>query len=611
MRQRAWSLRWIIGGTYFVLMVLLLVPLAAFLWHQSVDAHMNTVRETRRGQARLAASQLADATATLPGELSPADRKSINTHMTSIRVRSGARAVFLLNTRGNLVAAYPPGSAVDPSAGLTPEVRAALDYDVGANVRRNPTTDEDTLYTAAAVRGRSRNGGAVDTRAVLVLASDLTSVQSVIGGIQWGIGLAFIGVTVLLLGVVIAVTHTLVQPLSILSAAAERFAGGELQDRVIPTGAAEIASLGDSFNRMAERLRRTITRLNSERAQAEAVLTSMVDGLIVTDTERRIRLINHSAELFCGLNGHEAIGRTLSEALLPYQLDDLLAGTLETGLPQKLEVAFSHPADRIAEVHMAPVEVAGQVQAVVIVLYDVTQTRMMEQVHKDFVANVSHELRTPVASVRAMAETIADAGADDDPEMTREFLGTIIGETERLTALLDDLLQLARMESGHRLIAPELTDISEVVRHVTQRVIAPIAAKDQSLILDLPDALEALVDRAALIQVLVNLLDNARKYSPEGAEITVRAYRDGDDLRIALSDTGIGIPEFDQTRIFERFYRVDKARSRAQGGTGLGLAIVRQLVELHGGRIMVVSEPEVGSTFTVILPQPQAIPTQD
>ena len=261
--------------------------------------------------------------------------------------------------------------------------------------------------------------------------------------------------------------------------------------------------------------------------------------------------------------------------------------------------------ERIVEVHMAPVEVDNRQLGVVIVLYDITHQRKLEQVRRDFVANVSHELRTPVTSIRAMAETLSDAGMED-PEMAADFLQTIIGESERLTALLDDLLQLSRIESGRHLLVLEEVDLCAEIRHVAERVIAPITAKQQQLLLDLPASLWLVSDRHALIQVMVNLIDNARKYSPEGGTITVSLVELAARVQLQVTDTGIGIPAGDLQRIFERFYRVDKGRSRAQQGTGLGLAIVKHLLELLDGSIRVRSEVGVGSCFTVELPLQRA-----
>jgi two-component system phosphate regulon sensor histidine kinase PhoR len=295
----------------------------------------------------------------------------------------------------------------------------------------------------------------------------------------------------------------------------------------------------------------------------------------------------------------------LTEAITSCELQDLLEQTITTGIPLRRELTITHPLEHIVEVHLAPVEVEEHTLGVVIVLYDITQQRRLEHIHKDFVANVSHELRTPVASIRAMAETLLDAG-DDQQEIATEFLQTIIGESERLTSLLEDLLNLARIESGNRMVTLEAFDLAELIRHVAQRVMAPVTEKHQQLILELPEELMVMADRDALFQIMINLLDNARKYSPDGGVISVSAFLT-DVLRIAVTDTGYGIPPVEIERIFERFYRVDKARSRAQGGTGLGLAIVKHLVEIQGGQITVRSEVGAGSTFTVILPQPDLV----
>ncbi|HEY3416337.1 MAG TPA: ATP-binding protein, partial [Armatimonadota bacterium] len=392
------------------------------------------------------------------------------------------------------------------------------------------------------------------------------------------------------------------QPLATLSASAQRFAEGNLNESVAPSGATEIYSLGESFNRMAGQLRFTINNLALERAQAVSMLTSMVDGVLVTDLQGTILLLNDSAREICGHEDKAIVGKKLVDMVPSPELTDLLQKTIETALPLRHELTFPQTGDRVFEVHLAPVSLDDMLIGVVIVLYDITQQRKLEQDRTDFVANASHELRTPVASIRAMVETLLDGGREDD-ELTTDFLQTIAGESERLTALLDNLLKISHIESDRRLLNPTDLDLVDLVQHVAGRVLAPTVAKGQQLEMDLPKQLPVTADRDALVQILVNLLDNARKYTPDGGTISVHVSGGDDVVRLQVSDTGMGIPAADLERVFERFYRVDRARSRAQGGTGLGLAIVKHLVELHGGRIIVESELGVGSSFTVILPQ--------
>ncbi len=658
MKQYAWSLRWLIGGIYFVIMVTLLGPLAFYISRQAEEQYMSNMVQPLLGQARLGAELLApkvnvyldilqrkqaDTSAALPV---PSVRDDLELQQKQLditdvlrtihrRCRPGedvtARHVTLLGLDGTIIA-DPQRDISDLPRTTMPEVRQALAPSApymgwGQDIRYDKGADERILYVAVPVQTKKPvqtnnlvanpplpgqiSSASGSTRrphtepvnlGVLVLAAPLTHVDEEITNINIAIGLTFVGVLVVLLFIIAGVSSYISEPLAKLSVAAMRFADGHLEERVEPRGAAEVASLGRSFNLMTEQLRQTITRLAEERAQAEAMLVSMVDGVIVTDITGKVLILNHAAEEVCTQPVAQAIGQPLAAIIADATLNEMLEQILGTWLPLQGEIMIAEPVECTLEVHLAPVQVDGHPRGVVIVLYDITTQRKLEQVRRDFVANVSHELRTPVTSIRAMAETLQDVH-QEDPQATAEFLQTITTESERLTSMLDDLLQLSRIESNRRLVKPREIDAGKVIRHVVDRVITPITVNSLQLALDVPAHIPIVVDPDAFTQILVNLLDNARKYSPDGGVIRVSLTKD-EVVCLRVTDTGIGISADELDRIFERFYRVDKARSRAQGGTGLGLAIVKHLVELHHGRIYVESTLGVGSTFTVILPQP-------
>ena len=652
MAHRHLSLRWLIGGIYFCIMVVILGGLALYLSHLIAKSYMDSLTTTLAGRARLGAELLAPmvrtyyTTTVKLDTLSPAERAYIMNltreefnkqgypgqgfaylpdvkasivgilrKINVLRRRGGASEVAffrlscVMRTNRDIIAETPLNAVNPPFDTELPEsiFKQALDPgsedDIGTATAFSEKFAEEFLYIAVPIRTRTVD--VVDIPdGILVLAAPTTRVRQTISQIQRGILLAFIGGLLVLFLINAAVSIFVSHPLNTLSEAAGHFAGGELQRRVQPTGAQEIASLGESFNSMAAQLESTIDHLDAQRAQAQAILASMFDGVLVTDPAGRILLINQSLERTFDLHAEEIIGKELAETVFHAELNELLQKAIDTDLPLMHQVSFTRPVARTFEVHMAPVTVGTHLLGVVIALYDVTQQRRLAQVQRDFVANVSHELRTPVASIRAMAETLADGGRED-PQIADSFLGSIINESERLTALLEDLLQLSQIESGRRLITPEWVDLAEIIRRVVERLAPLIDAQHQQMVLEVPERLPAYVDRAAILQIVLNLIDNARKYSPEGGDVTVHAERvDDDRLRIRVTDTGIGIPEEERERIFERFYRVDKARSRSEGGTGLGLAIVQHLVELHGGLISVQSDLGQGSQFTVVLPQP-------
>jgi len=597
---------------------------------------MATLTTTLTGQAQLGAELLGPPvkiyynTAVKLDDLPPAESarveplptmrrqiieilRKINSRRTGVLPANGKNEVRILSavmrTNRDIIAESQPFFISPPFEKELPQrvIDQVLDQEgdgIGVATHFSEKNGEELIFIAVPVGLRKANAAEFPD-GILVLAAPTTEVKHTISQIQGGILLAFIGGLLVLFLINTAVSIFISRPLKNLTQAAGDFSCGDLHRRVQPTGAQEIASLGESFNSMAAQLESTITNLDEERAQAEAILASMFDGVMVTDPAGCILLLNQSLMRMFDLLPEQVIGMPLAETIFHSALDELLQKTVDTGLPLMHQVSFTQPAVRTFEIHMAPVEVNGKLLGVVIALYDITNQLKSEQVRRDFVANVSHELRTPVASIRAMAETLADGGCED-PDITESFLSNIINESERLTAMLEGLLQLSQFDSGRRLIAPEWIDLAELIRRVVTRLGAMVAAKGQQVVLEMPESLPAHVDRDAMLQIILNLIDNARKYSPEGGSITVQAERvDDDRIRVKVTDTGIGIPEDELDRIFERFYRIDKARSRTEGGTGLGLAIVKHLVELHGGWITVQSELQQGSQFIVVMPQPR------
>ncbi len=412
------------------------------------------------------------------------------------------------------------------------------------------------------------------------------------------------------------------------------------------------------------RVMRTIESLEfAEREQQRArrdfedVLASLQDGVLVVDGEARLRYLNLAALTFFGVRVEDVLGAQVLEALPSFGLEAAVQQALREGKPNACEVQLFSPRQREIFLRVAPVRQSdGTVTGVVAIMQDLTEMRRLERVRRDFVANASHELRTPIATIRATAETVLDSL--DDPELIQRFVPHMVSEAERLSRLVSDLLDLARAESrGDSLegMAKAPVNLSELAREVIGHLQDKADKNDISIHCDFQDEVCIQGDAAALEQVVFNLLDNALIYTPQGGRVTLEVnypnyaltngasptalqnslfgekanvahkaphnrsnngasnghLQNGHDTQphtssrfamLAVQDTGIGIPDDDLTRIFERFYRVDKARSRAQGGTGLGLAIVKHIVENHEGYVEVESEVGQGTTFRVMLP---------
>jgi len=333
--------------------------------------------------------------------------------------------------------------------------------------------------------------------------------------------------------------------------------------------------------------------LRNENQQLQAILDKTDDGVMVVDEEGRIQMANLAAvKLF---PGGDLPGKTVVEGSQNHELSELVRKVLSTRTRASLQIKLETPKRVPLNVYVTPLS-----DGALVVLHDLTEIMKTDSVRRDFVANVSHELRTPLASIKAMAETVVLRGRKN-PEAAEEFGRKIMDEADRLTAISDDLLDLARIEANRPLQMEEFA-LLEVVQSVVSDLQAKANNKAIEVSVDVPDDLPITADRDAIYQILVNLVDNAIRYTRPGGSVTISAESDEAGVSIGVADTGIGIPEDELARIFERFYRVDKGRSRESGGTGLGLSIVKHLVEAHGGKIIVESTVGEGSTFTFTVP---------
>lgn len=361
-------------------------------------------------------------------------------------------------------------------------------------------------------------------------------------------------------------------------------------------------------------------RIAQLQQEAAAVEERSEVGVVLLDSRRIILRTNARAHSLLGMVLKDPVGRPLAEAALSPGLDDMARAVANTALRQSRELRHPPPDGSWLSVTATPLPAAdapsengnghAEPLRILLVIRDITELRRLEMVRRDFVANVSHELRTPLAAIRAMAETLLDGGALEDAEAAERFLKTIVAEIERLTRISDDLLTLTDAEASAPRTEP--IDYSNLARAVTARF--ETASRNAGIQFDagISDGLTLTANRDQIEQVLINLIDNAIKYTPAGGSVRVTASHDETGAVITrIADTGLGIPSQDLPRIFERFYRVDKARSRQSGGTGLGLSIVKRIVEAHGGFVRVESELNRGSTFTFALPRGPELPSMN
>lgn len=445
-------------------------------------------------------------------------------------------------------------------------------------------------------------GGLAALVAVMAATFFGVAAQGPVAGASWRIiALPIVAGCLAALGVSYFLTRRLVHPLRRIERFASEVAAGDLDRRLRWRPGGELGRIAESLDRMADELQRRIDEVTTEKEQLQAVLAGMVEGVLVVHAQGRIVLANPRLREMFAVWG-EVAGRTPLEVIRHAGVDDALrdaAATIEL-VAREIQVGAGEGARSIL-VHAAAYPPSGPRLGTVAVFHDVTELRRLESLRRDFVANVSHELKTPLTAIRGFAETLVST--DVSSADLEKYLSVILRHAERLSNLIEDLLELSRIESRKSPLRVGPVDVARVAAGIVAGMEPQLRARALEVKLVSNDAPLALADRGAVEQILTNLLDNAAKYTNPGGHVEVRVGAEGDEVRVEVQDDGMGIPKEDLPRIFERFYRVDKARSRDLGGTGLGLAIVKHLVQAMGGEIFVTSEPGRGSLFRFLLPR--------
>lgn len=485
------------------------------------------------------------------------------------------------------------------------EVKEALASGVGSSIRRSATLGESMLYVAMPVT----EGG--QTVGIVRLAVSLKDVERSLANMWLALVSGLVILFVIAAFISYRIARSVTRPLERMTSAAKQMASMDYEIR-IPAGDKkdEVSELARALNAMAESLQGQLAEIRQNEVRLQSVLDNMNNGVVMIDPDGRIKLYNRSAERLLGSTAKERVGRGYGEAKQQYELVQLIREALQSHEPLHEELTVYYPEERLLELNFVPMRMnEDQEPGLLLVLQDVTAIRRLERMRSEFVANVSHELKTPVAAVKGFAETLL-AGAINDPETAQSFLTIIHDESERLNRLIGDILELSKIESRRSPLQFSPVDLQAFMERLVGFMSTEAAKKNIRLDWQVEEGLFVEADEDRLGQILLNLLQNGINYTPDGGSVRVKAevVESGDPengeerVRITVSDTGIGIPKKDLPRIFERFYRVDKARSRSSGGTGLGLSIVKHLAELHHGSIRVESTVGVGSHFILELP---------
>lgn len=585
------NLFWKLGIAFFILLVAVLLPVDYYAGRSLRGDYERTGFAQLAAIARLALTSPPDSASLTASQLPPGS--PLNVWVTKMAT-SGARVTVITATGQVLADSQSDPQTMENHAGR-PEVRDALEKGQGQSIRHSVTINRDLLYYAA--RLPVANGPPV----VLRFALPVQTVDEEMWDFRKRLWLASL-VMLLVTGIAsLVISRSFSGRVERLQKFSLRVAEGDFRPLDADRTGDALESLAISMNETAGRLDRTIRTLTDERNLSAAILGSMVEGVAVVSATERLLFANQGFAEILELDSSPQSGRGLVEVMRQTELLEAVRQVLRGEPRVQAEIVTGTLRQRFFAVTVAAVR-AAENSGAVIVLHDITDLRKLERVRRDFVANVSHEFKTPLTAIQGFTETLL-AGALDDPQNRIRFLEIILDHSRRLARLTDDLLELSRMDAEKIELEIRRLNVPQFVQGCVETAQRPAAEKDLRISVNLQQLIpDIAADRRRLAEVLQNLLDNALQYTPSGGQIMVSASANGSEVTFTVSDTGIGIPQADQPRIFERFYRVDAARSREVGGTGLGLSIAKHLVEAHGGRIWVESDVGQGSQFHFSVP---------
>jgi len=508
----------------------------------------------------------------------------------------------VIDDRGEVIADSENDPATMDNHRNRPEFEAVLESgdEYGETIRYSETQDLNMMYIATPVVSDGETVGAIRTSLSLQIIDQ--AMNRLWLSLTLVLGIMLVLTTIA--GILIA--RGITRPIGRVMDVTRRLSEKDYSSRINTKVSGEIGELSAAVNTLAASLQRQMTEIQENEQQLTSIMSNMVSGVMLINQDGRVELVNSAMEKFFSQHSENIVGQPFDKVGEGIGLCDLIRQVFEDNRKVHDEVHAYYPEERIMDAHLAPYYGQGwQQKGVIIVLHDITDIRRLEKMRSDFVANVSHELKTPVTSVKGFSETLM-SGEVKDEETEMQFLKIIHDESQRLDRLIRDLLNLSKIERKEIPLNIDRVDIAELVHEAAVTLHGSAEQKQTQLMLpghDRPVMLEA--DRDRLRQIILNLIANGINYTPEGGTVRVSLRENLYEVRIIVADNGIGIPEESLDRIFERFYRVDKARSRHSGGTGLGLAIVKHLIESHSGRIEIESTEGEGTTITVILPKTQ------
>lgn len=468
---------------------------------------------------------------------------------------------------------------------------------VGISIRESDSLGYSMLYVAVPVKHQGKTDG------VLRISISLESVDAAVTKLWGNLALIFGIALVIIAAISVFIARKITRPVREIIEVSTDLANHKYDSRIHGKISGELQDLSISVNTLAESLETQMFEIKQNEQRLNAIVQNLVSGVMLINVDKQVIMTNRT--MYQILGETEITGKPFYEVIKSFALSQLIEATFETKTIQQKEIILYFPREMILDASVSPIlGENGEITGIILLLHDITQIRHLENVRSEFVTNVSHELKTPVTALKGFAETLLD-GAMYDEVLLKKFLTIIKEESDRLHRLIMDILALSRIEQNPVAENVELVDVDEVIEQSARTIFE--MATEKNIRVTIPEKTSASVmietDRDKLQQIVINLLSNAINYTPVDGKVEVKLIEQEAEVIIEVTDNGIGIPAKDIDRVFERFYRVDKARSRHSGGTGLGLSIVKHLVENCGGRIEVESQEEVGSTFRVTLPK--------
>lgn len=585
------TVQWKVVILYLLLILIAMQVIGAYFIRATETYYLNNFSETLNTQANLLGANVEKY---LEEENIP--REDIDVLIRNLFALRNAD-VQLLDQNGMVVTTTEENKAFVGQKNTRAEINMALLGTRNESIQYNPETHERVKVLALPIKKGAKILG------VLYMVASMEEVYHTIRQINgiFATGTVLALLLTAALGIVLA--RTITTPVKEITRQATAMADGDFNGQVRIYSEDEIGQLGETFNQLTRKLKQALSQAEAEKEKFSSILTNMTEGVIAADGNRDIILVNKPAQRILGVSYKTVLGKNLHDVLsIPMEEEKDSFFTENGSLVMDMNVEGEERLIRFSFTVLKSREDEKNA-GIIAVLQDVTEQAALERERKEFVANVSHELRTPLTTLKSYLEALEE-GVVDEPDMSRRFLRVLLNETDRMTRLVTDLLQLSRYDAGQYILDLQSIDVYDLLRDVEERFKLRSQQENIAIRLDLPDSGLPIIaaDRDSIIQVLDNLISNSMKYSNEHTTITICARTEERFVRIDVIDEGMGIRKRDLERIFERFYRVDKARSRSMGGTGLGLSIARQIVHAHGGAIELDSEWQKGTRVSFTLP---------